>query len=283
MKTYWSWFIQHAPEIPFEPTRAIGVVVGQDGDDWAMRLVNDGERGRGHAAFVALRPHLDDFARQVRLAGHARVPGLIEPDSVPSQYFNDLARITNGILRVTPATPVLASNAEDGADFLFTSLVHEATTVKRSRGREQLRSVLEDGLETLAAEGRLSELHANVRMVSGHNRSSVDFSVNSEGQVQLAHAWSFTMKDPDHLQMQISAWTHTVSRIRRNGGELELARSVNAALGKNVPIGVLYDTPNLDRRHRYVFDAARDMWNDAEIESAPARDISAFTKRLIAA
>ncbi|MFB6489557.1 DUF3037 domain-containing protein [Xanthomonas perforans] len=288
---YHYWLIRHVPD-PLRGERVnLGVLVGQDGGDWALRRVRSYRRANligGDASQSA------DWLRSLEAETHETREPTLELFSDDAHRPLTVARIEglrprlNNVLQLSESDIVTGDSAGSTADFLFRVLVSESHAPRRSNTRQRLVRVLRDTYGQLGTDSR-SHIEERPVAHAGRQRGRFDFAV-LDGQVeQLSHVWSFDLKDIDKLEQEIQAWNYLVTRIRNDGGWLSPNAGsghsellpLNSMLPGEVPIVSLFQVPgDQTARSLDAFEAAKEAWAELGVRAVDSADVDNVTRGL---
>ena len=292
---YNYWLLRYVPDTLRGERINLGVLVGRDGGDWALRRVRSFARANrlgGDAARVA--PWLDWLAREIE--DYQAPPLLAEPaegygqnwslagsdaEAFSSARVRRLQSRLNNSIQISDPTAVEGESAQSTAAFLFNFLVSEMSISPRSTTRRRLVAELRQQYEAVALVdvGRTLETRpiANV----GLQRGRFDFAVVNDEVNQLSQVWSFDLSDTEKLEQDIHAWSYLVTRIRDDGGNLGRRNGLHGRrIGSDVPITAVYQTPAHYKKNAQmdVFHAAREAWSDLNVNLVPSEELDRVAK-----
>ena len=278
---YQYWLIRYVPDTIRGEFVNVGVLVGEDGGDWAIRRVRSFRRANrlgGDAAQA--EAWLSEFEQ--RIADH-HLPPLYsldgrENESVSSGWVRSRQDRLNNSIQISSPRPVEASSASEGVELLFALLVTESTVSPRSYSRQRLVSDLR-GHYLGDADSRVRQsLRTRPRAVVGRQQGTFDFAVAESRVNQLTQVWSFDIKDLDRLDQEVRSWNYLVSLIREEGGEVPSDNLLleSLAIEPSVPVRVVYQVPS-GNRARDHFYAAKEGWDRLDILSYPSDQMDAVS------
>jgi|GEM_PF-1479157 len=287
---YFYWLVRYVPDAVRGERVNVGVVVGRDGADWAMRRVTNLHRASrlgGNAS--AIRPWLDRVERVIAdyreppLFADADVERLGSRVGVP--WMEGLSSRLNNTVQVGEAVPFLARSAESGARLLYRTLVQEPPPVSRSHTRM---SIVSDMNELFVRVANLEDgnnlLRRPVTQV-GKQRGRFDFAVLGSRREQLSQAFAFDVRDMRVLEQELQSWNFIVSCIRNDGGKIARGgEGDGVSLDPSVAITAVYDrapgvTATAERRD--VFEAAREAWGALEVTMVPRAELDAVAREAV--
>lgn len=277
---YRYWLIRYVPDAARGEFVNVGIVVGNDRADWALRRVHSLRRASrlgGNAS--TLEPWLTRIERLITDHQNPPLFGSLVERPLSSGWMGHLSGRLNNAIQISDATPIEADSAEEAASFLFPFLVAETSARPAARTRARLISDLRDhylfDANLMSGQGLLQRPRARV----GRQRGRFDFAVLSDEVNQLSQVWSFDVKDTDRLEQEIQSWSFLVERLRNDGGEL-FAKGDNGlisdAIGPAVPISVVYQEPRgaVSAERSDVYLAAREAWNLLSVTAVPSDQLN---------
>ncbi|WP_460798995.1 DUF3037 domain-containing protein [Microbacterium sp. GXF0217] len=274
---YNYWLVRYVPDVARGERVNVGVIVGRDRGDWAIRSVPNLRRASrlGGDAHV-LRPWLESLEQAVR--DYEQPPlaffAATRPETVSRSWLELLSHRFNNILQLSAPAPVEASSANEGADFLYQALVAMPDRAPRSKTRTRLVQHLSD-LYVRTGSLELGEsLFRRPRAIIGKQRGRFDFAVVDDHVDQLSHAFAFDVKDTDLLEQELQSWNFVVTRIRDSGAMVS-AGIENRRADADVPVSVAFQEPpaGADSRALDVFDAAIEAWRSLDVTAVPGAEM----------
>lgn len=279
-RAYESWILRYVPD----PVRGefvnVGVLVGSDGADWAIRSMSSFARANrlgGNASLI--RPVLNTLGTRVSVTND-RTPssfqGFREMASVrplSELAIADLSAHYNNALQISPPMPAYGTSADEVASMLFTHLVLENIREPHSRPRTQMLNDFAKALtRSWRGENALPLLRNPVVRI-GRQRQSFDFALHDNKVEQIAHVISLNRKDLALVEQEISAWNFNVRLIRDDGGMLEAHKSkADFFVPSDTPISMMHDVPK-GEAEREILDIARESWAKLGVTDATSDQI----------
>lgn len=297
--SYSYWLIRYVPDALRGEFVNIGVLVGRDSGDWALRRARSfrranrlgGDASRAEAWLTSLEryiydhqhPPLDAFLPEGR-----RAPSTAQ--------VAQMSRRLNNAIQISDPVPVEGQSAGDAAEFLYQFLVMETAAPARSATRRRLLTHLRDQYLEIGHLDPEKNLERSVRAEVGRQRGRFDFAVLDDDVSQLSQVWSFDIADVDKLEQDIQAWSYMVTRIRDSGGHLAPKSSKRSdsllmpvRIASDVPIAAVYQLPESSPRRAEqtdVFHAAQEAWQGLGVQAVPSSEMQrvAFqARRLVSA
>lgn len=276
---YTYWILRFVPDVLRGEQVNVGVLVGSDSGDWAIRRVRSFRRANrigGDAAMI--EPWLSRIERQVRDFQHPPLElfSELDPDGEFSVARIERLRVRmNNLVQLSAPQSAEGATARETADFLFSFLVDESALPSRSNTRRHLVRKLQHDYQELAGLNLGSRLQARPRASVGRQNGRFDFAVVNDHVNQLSHVWSFDLQDADSLEQDIHAWNYLVTRIRNDGGNLKADKgSESWGIEDSVSIAAVFQQPRLTRsRNLEVYEAAREAWKELNVASVPSTEI----------
>lgn len=280
---YQTWLLRHVPDTARGEFRNIGVVVGRDGGDWAMRTLEPGRRSDGYA-LGAFRPSLDELRG---LVSAFETPDLLD-EGISETRMDLLARHGNNALQFADPTPLVAQSAAEGADFVFEQLVARPST-PRSKASHELRADLGALLRRCAARHASDRVHENVQTRIGRagDTARFDYAYEGEDGVSFLHPWSFDLADLHALEERFRSWAFGVLRLRGNGGTI-LLNGGERAVPPDSPITLVHDTPRMWRqrdsasRREQIHERTLDSLHELDVRTVAAAELDEANLSLVA-
>lgn len=282
--TYSYWLLRYVPDAVRGEMVNVGVLVGRDGGDWAIRRVRSYRRAnRLGGSASRIDPWLSTLEREIHLQMQPELPQMRTSQSDPlttARIQRMQLRLNNSIQIAEPST-VRGESASETAAFLFDFLVSEYSVAPRSTTRRRLVGQLRDQYEQIARLDLGSSLRSRPQASAGLQRGRFDFAVVGNDVGQLSQVWSFDLADTDRLEQEIHAWSYLVTRLRQDGGELtsartEIGQTLEAAIAPNVAISAVVQRPS-DRHNSLrndVYLAAQEAWQELAVEVVPSTEMN---------
>lgn len=294
---YQYWLIRYVPNAIRGEFVNIAVLVGMDGEDWALRTVSSftrasrlgGDARQARHWLDELRVAVDhangtgDLRRASPLLERSRSRRFTEM-SMNSGILAHMAARLNNSVQISEARPVHTQDAASAAERLYRLLVHEIPAVTRTRARTRLLEKI--GKEFAQIPGLDQDVvQRNPRIQIGMQVKRFDLALGDDRVRQMTQVVSFTRKDLDNVNQEVSAWSHVVNRLRGRGGQLELGKSGRLLrIDQDVPIRVVHDEPQTDDQ-RMQLDIARESWRELGVQDFTSADVHRFAleaRRLVA-
>jgi len=278
---YLYWLVRYVPDVARGERVNVAVVVGRDGGDWAIRVAPNLRRASrlgGDAS--ALRPWLARLERSIHDFEHPPLDLFASPDDVrvSRAWLELLSHRFNNVLQISPATPVAAETAREGAEFLFAALVATPEPVRRSQTRTRIVQDLGELYARTAGLALGESLLPRPRALAGRQRGRFDFAVVDDEVDQLSQAFAFDLRDVDALQQELQSWNFVVSRLRQEGASISQG-AVTRQADASVNVSVAYQEPiDANAEHRDVFEAALEAWSALGIHAVPSTELDSIAR-----
>jgi len=264
--TYHYWTVRFVPDVSRGEFTNVGVVVGRDGGDWAVRLDQRFVRNHGDLSsdLRELASWSRHFERQVNGLASPRLDG--RAPSTFGQMEHWRRRQANAVQLGEPM-PVLTASAAEGVRLLYPVLVERVTSGRRGTyDRRSLRSRVQKFLVQDQGFVRGRDLFASADFTVGRQHGTFDLVRTSDRGPRITNVWAFNVLSLSALERDLQSWSYLVGRLRREGARTELTDGGYEALDRDVPIDVVVDVPvrgagSGDRR-RDIFEAAREAWTE---------------------
>lgn len=277
---YRYWIVRYVPDAARGEFVNVGIVVGRDGGDWALRRANSLRRASrlgGNAS--TLEPWLTRLGRVI--ADHQSPPlfGSLVERPLSSAWMSHLGGRLNNAVQLSDATPIEAESAEEAASFLYPFLIAEVAVRPGVRTRSRLVRDLRDhylfDANLTYGQGLVYRPRASV----GRQRGRFDFAVIGDRVSQLSQVWSFDVKDTDNLEQEIQSWSFLVERLRHDGGQIATKSEGQLQVDQIapvVPISVVYQAPRegSSAERSDVYLAAREAWNFLGVTAVPSYELN---------
>jgi len=275
---YSYWLLRYVPDTVRGEMVNVGVLVGRDGGDWALRRVRSFRRANrlgGDAASLA--PWLQAVEREIEDYSHPPLEAFVDKRSHPfteARVRRLRARLNNS-LQISDPVVVEGKSASSSAAFLFDFLVSEAAITPRSMTRRNLVSALREQYDSVALSDVGRSLRTSPRAHVGRQRGRFDFAVLEDDVAQLSQVWSFDLTDMDKLEQDIHAWSFLVTKLRNDGGYLsEAPQGPTVVIDSAVPISAVYQLPSSRRSAQQdVFLAAQEAWQALDVDLVPSAEL----------
>ncbi|MEG9247760.1 DUF3037 domain-containing protein [Arthrobacter sp. Soc17.1.1.1] len=288
MTGYQYWLIRYVPNAVRGEFVNIGVLVGMDGKDWALRTVDSFTRASRLGGDARQARH---WLEELRLAvSHAngegdlnRISPLLERSrsrsftemSMNSGIVAHMAARLNNSVQISEARPVHTLDAASAADRLYRLLVRENPTTTRTQARTRLLKRIGDEFAQIPELDR-DIVQRNPRIQIGMQVKRFDLALGEDRVRQMTQVVSFTRKDLENVNQEVSAWSHVVNRLRGRGGQLEMGKSGRfLRIDQNVPIRVVHDEPQTNDQ-KMQLDIARESWRELGVQDFTSADIHRF-------
>ena len=285
---YSYWLLRYVPDTIRGEMVNVGVLVGRDGGDWALRRVSSFSRaGRlgGDANRVA--PWLEWLGREIDDYQRPPLESFVSEQSGPftAARVHRLQVRLNNAIQISAPTGVQGDSAASTAEFLYEFLVSEATVPTRSSTRRRLVSQLRAQYDQVALHDVVRTLETRPQARVGLQRGRFDFAVVNDEVNQLSQVWSFDLTDMDKLEQDIHAWSYLVTRLRDDGGELGPKQGLSSRhIGSDVPISAVYQVPSGKKNREdqmRVFLAAQEAWNNLGVDLVPSEELDRVAKNAL--
>jgi Protein of unknown function (DUF3037) len=277
---YSSWLLRYVPD----PVRGefvnVGVIVGRNGGDWAIRFVDSYTRASrlgGNATL--LRPTLRSLAARVTMTNGKTPPkyrGFKEMASETAMSIagvEEMAARFNNALRISETRASYGNSAEDLAVMLYSHLVYDIGHQAQSRARTRMRSEFRDAVKK-SWDGEVSPLLDRPTVQIGKLRQQFDFALHQEEVEQMTHVISITRKNQEQVRQEINAWNYSVRLIRDKGAVvLPSADSEQLLVQQETPIMLVHDQPTTEAQWE-ILEAAREGWATLGVEDVSQDRIS---------
>lgn len=278
---YLYWLVRYVADVARGERVNVAVIVGRDDADWAIRVAPNLRRASrlgGDAS--SLRPWLERLERSIHDYEHPPLELFSTGDvRVSRAWLELLSHRFNNVLQVSPATPIDASSAREGIDFLYPLLVAAPVATAGSRTRTRLVSDLGQLYERTASLEFGETLLRRPRTMAGRQRGRFDFAVVDDRVDQLSQAFAFDVRDVDNLEQELQSWNFVVSRIRNSGARVTAGSGLLLAAA-DVPVAVAYQEPphQAGTRHVDVFEAALEAWSALGVHAVPSTELDAIAR-----
>lgn len=268
---YHYWTIRWVPDVVRGEYVNIGVLVGNGERDWAFRAVENlqratalgGDAGRATSFLSALRRRVESTLLPDSEAWGGRPLSFADVERMRAHQSNAVQLAAPRVLSVT--------SAEQGLQIMYPLMVEEPERRTRDTSRRQLVRALDKDLQ--AAIGPQITTRHGARARAEGQRGNFDLVFEHEEHLQLAHAWSFTVRDQDRLAQTHQAWAWFVRMLRKDGGMLQPGGGDSRYIDKDTPLAIVHDRPQTAEQ-REVFDSARTSWRDLGVAAFEKDEMS---------
>lgn len=282
---YTAWILRFVPNSARGEFINMGVLVGRDGGDWALRHVTSLERA---ACLSTFRPEASELLSPVLgLAG--TVNGLRPSDAVFSEFAEQASvgtvrRIKAGLhnaLQLSDEMPAIGENADDVAQLLYQHLVLEGPARERVSARDRMRARLRDAVQNAVGTHGAVKTRQRLVVADGSLDQRFDMTLQrTEGAhspVMLAHCFSFQgMQSP--LKTQAQSWSFFVTQLRAHGAVLMTGEGParhSLRVDSEIPIRVLHDQPAGESQNELLRGLSK-AWRDNGVEAYETAEMHAL-------
>lgn len=277
------WVLRYVPVPVREEFINIGVVVGGENGDWAIRRIHD----LGRVNRIGGNPS-DTSNWLFRLENRiAPIPTSLDelldlsprkknfsPDSA---WMERLRRQQENNFQISEPRPVVAVSASEAADRLYDLLVVAPKERAEPFGRKLAVRALRDEIQMHLSR---RAYQPDVRLLAGAQRARVDYAFGRSSVVQLTQVFAFDIKTTDHLANLVQSSSYTLSRLRKAGAEIRNPRRVkqpSQLVKRDVAVRVLYVPPVTDSQNS-VFQMALDAWQDLDVKAYALGDEASLVR-----
>lgn len=283
---YEYWVVRYLPRPASGEFVNVGVIAGT-GNDWAIRAVSNLNRAS------RLGGHLGETRAFFSRVGQVLPPAPHEGDLFGSGHRGDVrgeiedlrARMCN-VVQLSAPRPIIASSAQQAAEFAFGVMVQEQSTEGKKRAGTAARNRV---IAKVRRDSMLSEhLRTAQELVIGQQRTKVHFAIEDGDIRQLNHVWDFSVKDTEHLVEKVRSWSFIVGQVRAGqGAVLRDQRGSHSVLHvpRSVDVNCLYTPPTSDGASEQL-EVARDAWSSIGVRALPDSESDAIltqARELVAA
>ena len=255
----------------------VGAIVGSDvSSEWQIRHVSNSSRARKLDDKRALDlvwafcnrvgADIDHFDESLNSLFGSEV-------ELSEEWLEGLHIRHRNIVQLSPPTPMVADDADQAMDRLFSRMVLDPprqprSAVTKHRVLAAVRSAyIERGLKK--NEGFLER----PRLSSADHSLPVDFAVVNGRALQLVQAWTFQSTDQETLAQQVRSWGWVMLRTRMEGGHLNREGGRMCEVGRDVAIAAVY-VPPTQSGDSDAYQGALDVFEAARIEYRPIEEAS---------
>ncbi|MFC0672579.1 DUF3037 domain-containing protein [Brachybacterium hainanense] len=266
------WTIRYVPDPVRDERVNIGIIVGSvDDQDWAIRHVESatranhlgGESGRALAYVRALARRVESALLPNEL------PRTVEP--VSTAFIERLRVHQENSVQLSEARTVVAASAEAAMDLIYPLMVEEPPPRQRSVGRQRITKLMDDAFHRRFEQAGVP-MRKKVSARASSATGSFDFALGTDGAMQLAQAWSFTVQSMDDLQQQFQSWNWLVSRVREAGAILGRGNDDVMSIAPETPLLVVQDLPKTDQQ-KEAWEAAQESWEVLGVDVQPTAQL----------
>ncbi|WP_346844581.1 hypothetical protein [uncultured Rothia sp.] len=261
---YQYWLVRYVPDSARPDTVSAGVVVGgEDPADCGAKFVP-------HAGSLPpIGTNREVFFRLLlQLSGEVSL--FIQQEKLPLGGIRDLRifmerqrRQNYGIIQFDPPGQVVAPTVEEAVHLLYERLVFRENLEVKQHRVSKLRSLARSEYESFS---RLKE-HTVVRPTIEIARAEekIDLAVVSNEVLEISSAFSFRGLPSKALRDKILAWTYSMDKVRRFGGNLETQKKKRVLIPQRVPVLALVEPPSTTSQIA-LFNEATTDWGSLGIE-----------------
>lgn len=273
------WTIRFVPDPIRGESVNLGVVVGSTDDhDWSIRHLQNparanhlgGEPERALAFIRTLAQRVED----------STAPGELLPATEPmsSSFIENLRAHQHNSVQLTEARTVVADSAEAALDIIYPLMVEDPERRHRSDGRQRITRLM-TGEFTRRFEARDVPVRRRVSVRAGSATGNIDFVLGGDSAVQLAQAWSFTVRSVEALQQQVQSWNWLLSRLRHDGAVVATSHLAPVRIAHDTPVLVVHDQP-LTEPQEHAWEAAREAWDLLDVNVQTTETFSREAERM---
>lgn len=292
---YTAWILRFVPNSARGEFINMGVLVGRDGGDWALRHVETLERATCLSTF---RPEASELLSPV--TGLADTVNGLRPADEPFSELVERAsvagvrRIKSGLhnaLQLSNEMPAIGDTADDVAQLLYQHLVLEGPARERASARDRMRARLQEAVQD--AVGARGAVKTRQKVVVSDIELDQRFDMTlqrthgAHSPVMLAHCFSFQgAQNP--LKTQVQSWSFFVTQLRSRGAVLMTGEGVarqSLRVDPEIPIRVLHDKP-VGESQTDLLRGLSKAWRDNNVEAYETDEIEGIvsdSRRIITA
>lgn len=281
---YMSWILRYIPNTARGEFVNIGVLVGSDGSDWAIRHVSNFTRASrlgGDATFMRpLMQRLSDRVSEVNNSGPVEsIYSFVADNSETISYWTveELRVRFNNSLQISEPTPAYGTSAAEVANILYGHLVSETIRESVPRSRTRMKSNFRTAVMNAWHHDAVIPLEVGPVIEIGHLHQDFDFALLDGEVEQMTQVISINRKDRTLIRKDISAWNYAVTRLRQTGAIL---RSKELAVPRDTPIIMIHDEPK-NTEQKEILQFAREGWSELGIESFSNKEIASAASRAL--
>ena len=256
---YNYWTMRYLPDPARGEFVNIGLLVGQDGADWAVRTVHSFDRVSRLGGDLNVARHWSSNFREMVAANTDALAGIV----ISQGTINSLRGFHNNAVQLSAPLPVVAESAEAAIEVLYDRLVLEPAHSPRSTSHSRAVRTLGEAYGQLRPTLSLCK---RVKVRAGRQSLDFDFALKGNRIEELSRVWSFDLKDMDPQVEKVQAWGFRLQELREGGGELTGEQQL--AIDQDVPVKVLYVPPKTAAQ-RESLDLAQDAWKKVEAKAYP--------------
>lgn len=256
---YNYWTLRYLPDPGRGEFVNIGLLVGRDGADWAVRTVQTLDRAsRLGGDLNVVRDWTKHLKLMVSQDEHV-LTGIVMNEHRIREWIG----FHNNSVQISTPRPVVASSATQALDLMFDRLVVEPTRTTRSTSYSRAVSTLGDAYKRIRPDVALRK---RVKITAGRQTLDFDYALANDRIQELSRVWAFDLKDMDPQIEKVQAWGFRIEELRGGGGFT--AGQDQLKVTPEVPVKVLYVPPKTALQ-RESLELAKDAWERIDAEFLP--------------
>jgi hypothetical protein len=253
----------------------VGAIAGDpETGDWSLREVSNQARIRKLAGPVApavlgaVARFLGRVGNQIDDMHESMLTG--SADLLSEDWLATLYHDYRNVVQLSTPTPILAEDAEEALNILFSSQVIDPVGEARARivTKHRVMSDLLNAYRRAQINPQLVRRRVEL-FVGDRVHTGLDFAVANGTTVQITQGWSFQVEQVDAVAEQVKAWAYALSQLRegidsRVVGADDWVSQVRADVDLEVVVA-----PPRDEDQRNAYEEAEQVFTqlDASVRS----------------
>jgi Protein of unknown function (DUF3037) len=252
--------------------------------DWSLREVSNQARIRKLAGPVApsllgavarflgrVGNQIDDLQESM-LAGSA--------DLLNEDWLGALHHDHRNVVQVSAPTPILAEDAEEVLNTLFSSQVIDPVGEKRARivTKHRVMSDLLNAYRRAQIDPQLVRRRVEL-FVGDRVHTGLDFAVANGSTVQISQGWSFQVEQVDAVAEQVKAWAYALSQLRKGINSRVVGTDEwISQVGADVDLEIVVVPPR-DADQRGAYEEAEQVFSQLDASVRRLEEVDAVGRR----
>lgn len=268
---YRAWLLRYLPDPIRGEFQNVGVIVGGDHGDWAMRRLKDlshihadSGAARGLASWLDQLQSKIDAARSDRLQFPGEGLTIVAVERMATRY--------NGAVQLHDGGAIAPADAAQGANLLFSLMVEREAHAPKHRDTTIIRNELIESLEKMKQRRPYLHVAKRPRLQAAVAEWTFSLAVTGTKDLVLTDVWSF---QPQQLRpltqkaMAMKGFLHSFRETRTvklEGQEGDEPREIDP---HHARVSIVYKEPKTSEQAAELARAEQ-MWRNLEVELYPS-------------
>jgi Protein of unknown function (DUF3037) len=260
----------------------VGAIAGDpESEDWSVRQVSNESRVRKLADATALGAVHEFLSRIGFEIDKIQSPTVTDSNEILDEaWLKRLHHDHRSVVQLSPPAPILADDAEQALDVLFSREIIDPVTQPRERAITKHRVIRDLRLAYRRAHIQPNQARRKVDLFVGdHVHTSLDYAIANGVAVQLCQGWSFQGVHLEPVSEQVKAWAYALRQLR-DGQESRVMGADNwiKTVDPTVDIDVVVTLPT-DVDQRDAYDEALEVFGQLEASVHQLQDVDVVGRK----